>query len=78
MIKYEYYDKKCVCGAKLDPYAILRAYDHIVDPSHQHSLKKLLRAGQGHKSLAKDIDEVIDSLVEYKEYLASDELTQSE
>lgn len=25
----KYYEAKCKCGAKLDPYAVMRAYPHI-------------------------------------------------
>lgn len=71
--KYKYYNAKCKCGRKLDPYAIMRAYPHIKDPSHQHALKKLLRLGQGHKSLLQDLEEVIDSLNDYKTYLLGEE-----
>ena len=65
-----YYNAKCECGAKLDPYAIMRAYPHIVDPAHQHAFKKLIRVGNGgHKTSIQDVQEVIDSLNEYKSYL---------
>ena len=65
--KYSYYKKG------FTPYEIIRAYDHIVDPAHQHALKKLIRLGQNHKSELQDLTEVIDSLLDYKEYLESKE-----
>jgi hypothetical protein len=35
-----------------------------------------MRLGQGHKSLEQDLDEVIDSLNEYKEYLDEQKTNQ--
>ena len=61
--KYSYYKQG------FTPYEIIRAYDHIVDPAHQHALKKLIRLGQNTKSVKQDLEEVIDSLINYKEYL---------
>lgn len=65
-----YYGAKCKCGEKLDAYAICDKYsnEHKTSAWH-HAVKKLLRAGDGHKSLLKDIDEVIDSLKRWKEQL---------
>jgi hypothetical protein len=70
--KFDYYVKG------FTPYEIIRAYPHIVDPAVQHAFKKLLRMGQSIKSEAQDLDEVIASLIEYKEYLASDDRKESE
>ena len=74
--KYSYYIKG------FTPYEIIRAYPHIIDPAHQHALKKLIRLGQNIKSTQQDLEEVMDSLFDYQLYLkeqfASDELTQSE
>lgn len=61
--KYKYYKEG------FTPYQIIRAYPHIVDPAHQHGLKKLIRLGQNTKSVEQDLDEVIDSLIEYQKYL---------
>lgn len=44
----------------MDPYRIMSIYRHIVDPEHQHALKKLLRCGQ---SKAKDIDQDIEEVI---------------
>lgn len=65
-----YYGAKCKCGEKLDAYAICDKYsnEHKTSAWH-HAVKKLLRAGDGHKPLIKDIDEVIDSLKRWKEQL---------
>ncbi len=50
-------------GIRLDPYRIISVYKHIIDPEHQHAVKKLLRAGQGKaKSLDQDIEGVILTL----------------
>lgn len=61
--KYDYYKKG------LTPYEVIRAYEHIKDPAHQHALKKLMRLGQNHKDVIQDLTETIDSLVNYKDYL---------
>ena len=65
-----YYGAKCKCGEKLDAYAICDKYSnkHKTSAWH-HAVKKLIRAGDGHKPLLKDIDEVIDSLKRWKEQL---------
>jgi hypothetical protein len=55
-------------GIKLDPYRILWLY-RIGHPAQQHAIKKLLRAGQSIKELEQDIDEVIDTLVRWKEMI---------
>lgn len=65
-----YYGAKCKCGEKLDAYAICDKYANEHKPSAwHHAVKKLIRAGDGHKPLLKDIDEVIDSLKRWKEQL---------
>lgn len=65
-----YYGAKCKCGEKLDAYAICDKYSNEHKPSAwHHAVKKLIRAGDGHKPLLKDINEVIDSLKRWKEQL---------
>lgn len=66
----DYYGAKCVCGRKLDPYTICDAYDtkHTGSAWH-HAVKKLLRVGNGHKSLNQDIQEVINTLTRWQEQL---------
>ena len=59
-------------GIKIDPYRILKIYK-ITDPAQQHAIKKLLRAGQSHKSLLQDLEEVIMSLSRQIEMLKEDE-----
>ena len=67
----KYYGAKCKCGAKLDPYIICDAY--ATNPSKgsawHHAVKKLLRAGEGHKPLDQDIQEVIDTLKRWQEQI---------
>lgn len=67
----KYYGAKCKCGAKLDPYIICDAY--ATNPSKgsawHHAVKKLLRAGDGHKPLHQDIQEVIDTLKRWQEQI---------
>ena len=67
-----YYGAKCKCGLKMDPYAICDAYDNVQASAHHHALKKLLRAGEGHKALQQDIREVIDSLTRWEEQLTKE------
>lgn len=64
-----YYGAKCKCGAKIDPYVVCDSYDGVQLSAHHHAIKKLLRAGQGHKSFTQDISEVIDTLVRLQEQL---------
>lgn len=58
-------------GQRLDPYRILEVYG-ITHPAQQHAIKKLLRAGHGHKPLVQDIDETIASLNRWKEMIEED------
>ena len=64
-----YYGEKCVCGRKIDWYVISDLYRKNKGAAWDHAGKKLLRAGEGHKDLIKDIDEVIDSLNRWKEQI---------
>ena len=48
-------------GVKADPYRIARAYG-ITDPAIFQALKKLLRCGRKHKTIAEDVREAITSL----------------
>jgi len=58
-------------GRKLDVYRVLLVFG-ITHPAQQHAIKKLLRAGRGHKPLEQDIQEVIDSLKRWQEMLKED------
>lgn len=69
----EYYGAKCKCGRKIDWYVIGDLYRKEKGEAWSHSCKKLLRAGEGHKSLLKDINEVIDSLNRWKEQIKDKE-----
>ena len=64
-----YYGAKCKCGIKLDPYTICDAYSNIQSSAHHHAIKKLLRAGEAHKPLKQDVQEVISSLQRWMEQL---------
>lgn len=64
----KYYGAKCKCGRKLDPYTICDAIG-VKSSAWDHAVKKLIRAGDGHKSLEQDINEVIDTLSRWKEQL---------
>ena len=67
----KYYGAKCKCGAKLDPYVICDVYSTTKDKGSawNHAVKKLLRAGDGHKLLHQDIQEVIDTLKRWQEQI---------
>lgn len=65
----DYYGAACKCGRKMDWYVIGDAYRKGKGEAWSHACKKLLRAGEGHKTLEKDINEVIDTLNRWKEQL---------
>ena len=58
-------------GIRLDPYRILSVWG-ISHPAQQHAIKKLLRAGRGHKPLGQDIDEVAECLGRWQEMIKED------
>ena len=53
-------------GVKLDPYKIVELYGITSMPIAQ-ALKKLLRCGRKHKSLAQDVRDAITSLQRWEE-----------
>lgn len=59
-------------GETLDPYIVARIFE-ISDPIIFQALKKILRFGRKHKSLACDIREAITSLQRWEEIEALDE-----
>lgn len=67
---YQHYNYKYK-DVKIDPYRVMYEYG-ITHPAHQHALKKLMRAGKAHKDLSGDIQEVIDSLLRWKEMVEED------
>jgi len=58
-------------GVKADPYRIAKAYG-IDDPIIFQAIKKLLRCGRKHKSMAQDVREAITSLERWEEIEAED------
>lgn len=58
-------------GIRLDPYRILDVWS-ITHPAQQHAIKKLLRAGRGHKGLAQDIAEVVECLNRWQDMIQED------
>lgn len=68
-----YYGAKCKCGRKIDWYVIGDLYNKGKGEAWSHACKKLLRAGEGHKPLLQDINEVIDTLQRWKEILRDKE-----
>lgn len=69
----EYYGEKCLCGRKIDWYVIGDLYNKGKGSAWDHAGKKLLRAGEGHKDLATDIKEVINSLNRWLEQIKDKE-----
>lgn len=58
-------------GIRFDPYRLFWLY-HIDHPCQQHAIKKLLRAGTGHKTLKQDIQESIGTLNRWLAMLEED------
>ena len=58
-------------GIRLDPYRIFDVYGVTAGPQ-QHAIKKLLRAGRGHKSLKTDVLEAMSALQRWVEMMEED------
>jgi len=73
-IKYPHYFKSVSHLETVDVYRVLTLFK-VNDPCIQHSIKKLLCAGdRGDKSMIKDITEARDSLNRHLEMLNEDGL----
>jgi hypothetical protein len=59
-------------GVRMDVYRIADLYGPM-HPCRFHVLKKALRAGEGHKSLLDDIDDMIATLERWKVMIKEDE-----
>lgn len=68
-----YYGETCLCGRKIDWYVIGDLYRKNKGSAWDHAGKKLLRAGEGHKTLKEDIKEVINSLTRWLEQIEDKE-----
>lgn len=56
----------------IDVYRVLELFE-VIDPAIQHAVKKLLVSGErGHKDMATDVKEAIDSLVRWLHMRAED------
>lgn len=67
--KYPHYFKDVSNVNKIDIYKVLDLWQ-VTHPCLQHAAKKILVAGnRGHKDIAKDVQEAIDSLERYKEMI---------
>jgi ribosomal protein L11 len=54
-------------SVEIDVYEVLCAWD-VKNPALQHLIKKALQAGnRGHKDLATDLQDIIDSAIRAKE-----------
>lgn len=73
MPKHSHYRKDVSHLDTIDVYRVLQLFD-VTDPCLQHSIKKLLCAGQrGAKTQDQDIQEAIDTLHRYQEMRKEDE-----
>ena len=59
-------------GIRLDPYRIFDVYG-VTHGAQQHAIKKLLRAGRGHKSLKVDVLEAMAALQRWVEMMEEDQ-----
>jgi hypothetical protein len=79
MSKHSHYHKACPFPS-IDVYRVLDLFS-VTDPCLQHATKKLLVAGgRGHKDIARDVQDVIDSLERWKAMRAEecDAITEQE
>jgi hypothetical protein len=61
------YLREIKSGVMVDVYDVLTAWD-VRNPALQHLIKKALQAGnRGHKDLATDMQDIIDSAIRAKE-----------
>ena len=66
----KHYDKM-IAGVKIDPYRIALEYG-VTHPAHFQLLKKVLRAGSAHKTLAEDVLDMQAILYRWGEMLTED------
>lgn len=72
MKAHEHYFKACPFDL-IDVYRVLDLFQ-VTDPALQHAAKKILVAGgRGHKAIAKDVQDAIDTLERWKEMQAENE-----
>ncbi len=71
--KHSHYKKDVRHLDYIDVYRIIELYE-LHDPCFQHALKKILVPGaRGHKDLAKDINDIIDTMRRKLEMIAENE-----
>ena len=70
-IKHGHYFKPVIGLTHIDVYRVLELFN-VTDPCVQHAVKKLLRAGEGHKSKRQDVEEVIAALRRWLEMMDED------
>lgn len=62
---------RAIKGVTVDVYDVLQAWE-VRNPALQHLIKKALQAGnRGHKDLATDMQDIIDSAIRAKELTCS-------
>ena len=59
-------------GILIDAYRVAILFD-VTHPARFQCLKKILRAGTGAKTLAEDIDEIIEGAERWKQMIAEEE-----
>jgi hypothetical protein len=70
--KHSHYFKECPFDS-VDVYRVLSLFN-VTDPCLQHAVKKLLVAGgRGHKDIAKDVQDSIDTLERWKAMRAEEQ-----
>jgi hypothetical protein len=71
-MKHNHYFKDVTHLEYIDVYRVLQLFE-VSDPCLQHAAKKLLVAGnRGHKDLARDVQDVIDSCYRWQTMYAED------
>lgn len=71
-MSHDHYFKDVSRYQAIDVYRVLELFE-VIDPAIQHAVKKLLvSGGRGHKSMATDVQEAIDSLTRWQAMRAED------
>lgn len=76
--EHSHYIKDVSHLKKIDVYRVLELYE-VNDPVLAHVAKKaLVTGGRGHKSLEKDVQDMIDSLLRWQEMRREESLNKGE
>ncbi len=70
------YQREIKPGVFVDVYDVLKAFN-VVNPALQHLVKKALAVGQrGHKDVAEDLQDIIDSAVRAQELAVTPQVAE--